>query len=438
MEERTKEKLSHMNPEELEYILSNSELYDEETVKYAMYLLYGSDSGWEREESGKHRKTLYMLIAFCAVLLVVIIFTIVIAYQNAIRRQEAKQEQILQQQAEKQEQMLQQQAAADRVNNLCDELNELEYMADDSAYYKAKDKLSEVEQLIEKNSLDESYSKKYNDTDAYIEDLKAFYDFDVIYENDYHMDLANMRLMSNKIGKIKTQKVLSKLGGYMDGLASDAENIILINSMRNCWEQVRKETSSRSLKRIIYWDESSKRFHPAMRDESVYARTLEALPDSGVYFCLDWSYFNLPIETLNNIEQNGNRALIVSYDEPDETGYRRGWVRYWYTGADVKARKLGSSLVFDVTTYSSGKTQQTTLSVEELFSFALVQPTAVKPTAKDDDEIKYRVRKSPNDADSQIGAFKELENAKNTANSHKYEGYKVYDMSGSLIYDPSA
>ncbi|MBQ4526500.1 MAG: hypothetical protein II998_00345 [Clostridia bacterium] len=48
----------------------------------------------------------------------------------------------------------------------------------------------------------------------------------------------------------------------------------------------------------------------------------------------------------------------------------------------------------------------------------------------------YRVRKSAYDADSQIGAFSVLENAKNLALSRKSEGYKVYDTDGNLIYAP--
>lgn len=47
----------------------------------------------------------------------------------------------------------------------------------------------------------------------------------------------------------------------------------------------------------------------------------------------------------------------------------------------------------------------------------------------------YRVRKSANDAKSQIGAFKELINAKNQADKNK--GYKVYSQDGKLIYDPA-
>lgn len=48
----------------------------------------------------------------------------------------------------------------------------------------------------------------------------------------------------------------------------------------------------------------------------------------------------------------------------------------------------------------------------------------------------FRVRKSANDAASQVGAFKILDNAKKTADAHKAEGYKVYDSKGNLVYEP--
>lgn len=50
--------------------------------------------------------------------------------------------------------------------------------------------------------------------------------------------------------------------------------------------------------------------------------------------------------------------------------------------------------------------------------------------------IQYRVRKSANDSQTQLSAFASLENAKKDANAHKDEGYKVYDMSGNLVYTP--
>lgn len=48
----------------------------------------------------------------------------------------------------------------------------------------------------------------------------------------------------------------------------------------------------------------------------------------------------------------------------------------------------------------------------------------------------YRVRKSWSDAKSQIGAFKKLDGAKDLADLHAKEGYKVFDDSGKVVYEP--
>ncbi len=63
-------------------------------------------------------------------------------------------------------------------------------------------------------------------------------------------------------------------------------------------------------------------------------------------------------------------------------------------------------------------------------------PPATSADAAGKAAISYRVRKSADDHQSQIGAFSELENAKKEANNHKEQGYKVYDMEGNLIYTP--
>ena len=62
---------------------------------------------------------------------------------------------------------------------------------------------------------------------------------------------------------------------------------------------------------------------------------------------------------------------------------------------------------------------------------------ASKTTAADtinNNNIIYRVRKSANDAKSQIGAYRNLNSAKAVADRNS--GYSVYDTSGKLIYTP--
>ena len=65
---------------------------------------------------------------------------------------------------------------------------------------------------------------------------------------------------------------------------------------------------------------------------------------------------------------------------------------------------------------------------------AKLSNTANTTNAKTDDVI-YRVRKSANDAKSQIGAYRNLESAKALAD--KNSGYSVYDTNGKLKYTPT-
>lgn len=50
--------------------------------------------------------------------------------------------------------------------------------------------------------------------------------------------------------------------------------------------------------------------------------------------------------------------------------------------------------------------------------------------------ISYRVRKNGDDPSTQLSAFASLENAIKDVNDHPGEGYKVFDMSGNLVYAP--
>jgi N-acetylmuramoyl-L-alanine amidase/flagellum-specific peptidoglycan hydrolase FlgJ len=58
------------------------------------------------------------------------------------------------------------------------------------------------------------------------------------------------------------------------------------------------------------------------------------------------------------------------------------------------------------------------------------------PTPVKEDNVWYRVRKTWADAKSQIGAFHDVEGAKELADSKASEGYKVFDESGKVVYTP--
>lgn len=58
------------------------------------------------------------------------------------------------------------------------------------------------------------------------------------------------------------------------------------------------------------------------------------------------------------------------------------------------------------------------------------------PVVEEDTKTMYRVRKSWNDAKTQVGAYKVLENAKKAAD--KNPGYNVYDEKGKKVYPEDA
>lgn len=61
-----------------------------------------------------------------------------------------------------------------------------------------------------------------------------------------------------------------------------------------------------------------------------------------------------------------------------------------------------------------------------------------KPDGKSiETELIYRVRKSADDAKSQIGAFENIQYAVRLADERMSEGYEVYDQFGNLIYSPN-
>ena len=63
-------------------------------------------------------------------------------------------------------------------------------------------------------------------------------------------------------------------------------------------------------------------------------------------------------------------------------------------------------------------------------------PAKTSDKAPKKDDTVYRVRKSKDDAKTQIGAFKSLNSAKQLAS--RTPGYKVFDDKGKLIYTPPA
>lgn len=121
--------------------------------------------------------------------------------------------------------------------------------------------------------------------------------------------------------------------------------------------------------------------------------------------------------------------------------------------AEREGKKVYAAMVFykgDGGFYSTSYVADTTLSPTEYKDYSQTwlqdikrgnanlkpTPSATPSSTPSSGSINYRVRKSADDASSQIGAYKELANAKQAADGKKNEGYKVFDINGTLIYDP--
>ena len=78
---------------------------------------------------------------------------------------------------------------------------------------------------------------------------------------------------------------------------------------------------------------------------------------------------------------------------------------------------------------------QETISTETFEDVANEQKSENSNNNESSDKL-YRVRTSYDDAQSQIGAFKVLDNAKQLADSNKAKGYKVFDENGNIVYEP--
>ena len=81
---------------------------------------------------------------------------------------------------------------------------------------------------------------------------------------------------------------------------------------------------------------------------------------------------------------------------------------------------------------ASDNNSQNSERVQEVTETEAEEESESEPASNS--SVKYRVRKSSDDAESQIGAFSELENAKKLADANS--GYAVYDMNGTAVYRP--
>ena len=88
--------------------------------------------------------------------------------------------------------------------------------------------------------------------------------------------------------------------------------------------------------------------------------------------------------------------------------------------------------------YLQGKFPYIAEKVNEMLAAPVIQVAGQQETAPQVTGFLYRVRIEADDVKSQIGAFAILQNAINRAEENKEQGYKVFEVTGALVYDPNA
>lgn len=185
--------------------------------------------------------------------------------------------------------------------------------------------------------------------------------------------------------------------------------------------------------------------------------------DGTVYQCLPWNY-----RGWHGGGSSNNTHIGVEMTEPDCIKYTHGST---FTCSDLKkardqvagtyktavelfaylCKKYNLDPMTDIVSHAEGhkrgiasghadpehlwtqlKTGYTMTGFRKAVKATMANATATP--SKETSDVIYRVRKSDRDVKSQIGAYKNLEAAKDLAD--KNPGYEVYNQVGKLVYSP--
>lgn len=155
------------------------------------------------------------------------------------------------------------------------------------------------------------------------------------------------------------------------------------------------------------------------------AVTIECASDMSEPYAMNSAVYNSLVKLCVDIcKRNGKKKLLWFADKNKTLNYAPKsdemelTVHRWFANKSCPGNWLYSrlgELATKVTTELSGSTSS----------------DDKKPVTQ-----MYRVRKSWSDAKSQIGAYKVLDNAKKKADTNA--GYKVFDVSGNIVYPATA
>ena len=156
------------------------------------------------------------------------------------------------------------------------------------------------------------------------------------------------------------------------------------------------------------------------------------LSSGTVVFSMNHTYKPLKTAENNNLNYETESPLYESDPELSATSDQQS-MYYVRTSAYNTSSQLGAFRILENAIRLANNNKNKGYKVFDQHGNLIYSPT---PDTSSAQSTLYKVRTSAYDANSQLGAFRVLENAIKLANQNKSKGYKVYDEYGNLIYAP--
>lgn len=253
--------------------------------------------------------------------------------------------------------------ATKRINELIDDIYQVSDSYD-SSYDIAKDKLTEIEQLINENNITGALAAKYNSASTYLKDLKTY---DEIMEVGYSDDYSDISRASQLIGQLTDEKVIRKV--EQSDITSNFEEFVQKSILARAFYKAQQYVLNKYPGSYIY----STYYHDKKTFQLGYDvpgtdRTLESEKDTNFDYA-DSVLFGSD-EILSKINSNGGYAILVRYQD---NSMMRIW---WCVGADIKAKIDNGALRFDIIRYSNGKSESSNnLTLDQALNFNIINPS---------------------------------------------------------------
>ncbi len=146
----------------------------------------------------------------------------------------------------------------------------------------------------------------------------------------------------------------------------------------------------------------------------------------------EWTCTDSEYNVLKNIAYETKSQPVVVYEPVEQETVSSGTLYRVRKSASNAESQIGAFKNYESAKKLAEQRKADGYEVYDTDGNLVYNPNA----AISDGTVRYRVRKSANDAKSQIGAYSIFENARNEVDRRKGEGYEVYDMDGNMVYAP--